>query len=61
MWRNCKSHYISLSGDLGDEENVLRKSLNWEMGPNFDVSARPTFITEFSKQSESLNIEVVAT
>ena len=30
------------------------------MGPNFDVSAPPTFVTEFSNKLESLNIKLVA-
>ena len=34
-----KGIIFSLSGDLGDEENLLRKSPNWGMGQNFDVSA----------------------
>ena len=29
------------------------------MGPNFDVSAPPTFVTEFSNKLESLNIKLV--
>ena len=39
---------------------VVRKSPNWGMGPNFDVSAPPTFVTEFSNKLESLNISLVA-
>ena len=30
------------------------------MGPNFDVSAPATFVTEFAKKIESLNIKLVA-
>ena len=33
---------------------------NWRMCPNFDVSAPPTFVTEFSNKLESLNIKLVA-
>ena len=29
------------------------------MGPNFDVCAPPTFVTEFSNKLESLNIKLV--
>ena len=32
-----------------------------EMVPNFDASAPPTFVTEFSNELESLNIKLVAT
>ena len=39
---------------------ILRKSPNWGMGPNFDVSAPPTFVIEFSNKLESLNIKIVA-
>ena len=31
------------------------------MGPNFDVSDPPTFVTEISNKLESLNIKLVAT
>ena len=29
------------------------------MGPNFDISAPPTFVTEFSNKLESLNVKLV--
>ena len=58
--RYGESHYISDFGDFGDEENLLRKSPNWGIGPNFDVSAPPTFVTEFSNKLESLKIKLVA-
>ena len=58
--RYGESHYISDFGDFGDEENLLRKSTNWGISPNFDVSGPPTFVTDFSKKFESLNIKLVA-
>ena len=30
------------------------------IGPNYDVSGPPTFVTDFSKKFESLNIKLVA-
>ena len=39
---------------------LLGKSPNWGMAPNSDVSAPPTFATEFSNKLESLNIKLVA-
>ena len=40
--------------------DLVRKSPNSSMGPNFRVSAQPTFATEFSSISERLNIKLVA-
>ena len=68
IWYNTAAHvvyitYISDLGDLGyigDEKNLLQKSPNCGMDPNFDVSVPPTFVTEFSKKFESLNIKLVA-
>ena len=40
--------------------DLVRKSPNSSMGPNFHVSAEPTFVTEFSSISERLNIKLVA-
>ena len=39
--------------------DLVRKSPNSSMGPNFHVSAQPTFATEFSSISERLNIKLV--
>ena len=43
-----------MSSSLG--MHLPRKSQNWGMGPNFDVSAPPTFVTGNSNKLESLNM-----